>query len=493
MRRGTYTTLRWIAIVLLFVTVIITVFQLVRYSRLRSSFPPGTIIAGIPVGGLDSQQTADRLLQAYNIPLELQYGDAFFQVKPSSLGFTLNLETMITAADIQRTQQPFWSSFWDYLWNRMPTSMEIPLSAEVSQERLVAYLQNEVAARYDQLPAVAQPIPGSAVFSPGEQGRVLNIERSAELIESALFSPAMRKVKLAFDTVNPSRPGFQNLETLLKQIIDLAGYDGLSEIYIQELNTGQELHFAYSAGQEIPVDIAFSAASSIKIPVMVSVFRRLTDPAPADVITEIERMIERSDNVSTDTLMQTILDRNLGPLSVTSDMTELGYKNTFIVGYFYQGAPLLRVVTTKANSRTDINTNPDRYNQTTPAEIGMLLQDIYQCAQNGGGALTAVFDGEITKRECQLMLDYLSKNKNGVLLQAGLPDGAHFAHKHGWITEYDGLMHSISDAGIVFTPGGNYIITIYLYHPTQIVFDPINRMVAQLSSAVYNYFDLSGQ
>src|SRR5690606_9364236 len=149
------------------------------------------------------------------------------------------------------------------LWNRMPTSVEIPLSAEVSKERLIAYLQNEVAARYDQLPAVAQPIPGRAVFSPGEQGRVLNIERSGELIESALFSPAMRKVKLAYDTVNPSRPGFQNLETLLKQIIDLAGYDGLSEIYIQELNTGQELHFAYSDGQEIPVDIAFTAASSI--------------------------------------------------------------------------------------------------------------------------------------------------------------------------------------------------------------------------------------
>lgn len=493
MRRGTYTTLRWIAIVLLFITVVITVFHLVRYSRLRSSFPPGTLIADIPVGGLDPQQAADRLLQAYNVALELHYGDAFFQVKPSALGFQLDLEAMITAADIQRTQQPFWTSFWDYLWNRMPTAIEIPLSASISEERLLGYLQNEVAARYDQPAAPAQPVPGSAVFAPGEQGRVLNIERSADLIKEALYSPVMRKVNLVFDTVSPSRPGFQNLETLLKQIMDLAGYDGVAEIYIQELNTGQELHFAYSDGQDIPVDIAFTAASSIKIPVMVSVFRRIPDPASAEVINEIERMIERSDNTSTDTLMQTIIDRNLGPLSVTADMTELGYKNSFIVGYFYPGAPLLKVVKTQANSRTDINTNPDRYNQTTPAEIGMLLQDIYQCANNGGGALTAVFDGEITKRECQLMLDYLSKNKNGVLLQAGLPDGAHFAHKHGWITEYDGLMHSISDAGIVFTTSGDYVITIYLYHPTQIVFDPINRMVAQISSAVYNYFTLSNR
>jgi hypothetical protein len=124
--------------------------------------------------------------------------------------------------------------------------------------------------------------------------------------------------------------------------------------------------------------------------------------------------------------------------------------------------------------------------------MGTLLEDIYQCAKTGGGTLSAVFDGEITQHECQLMLDYLSKNKNGVLLQAGLPDGAHFAHKHGWITESDGLMHSISDAGIVFSPGGDFTMTVYLYHPDQILFDPINLMVSQLSNAVFNYFNMSG-
>jgi hypothetical protein len=186
-------------------------------------------------------------------------------------------------------------------------------------------------------------------------------------------------------------------------------------------------------------------------------------------------------------------DRNLGPLVVSDDMKSLGLENTFISGYFYPGAPLLKDIRTKANTRTDINTNPDRYNQTTPFEIGILLEDIYQCAKNGGSALTAVFDGDITQHECQLMLDYLSKNKNGVLLQAGLPDGAHFAHKHGWITESDGLMHTISDSGIVFSPGGDYSITVYLHHPDQIIFDPINLMVAQLSNAVYNYFNLTSK
>jgi hypothetical protein len=48
----------------------------------------------------------------------------------------------------------------------------------------------------------------------------------------------------------------------------------------------------------------------------------------------------------------------------------------------------------------------------------------------------------------------------------------------------------MQDAGIVYSQGGNYVISIYLYHPVQIVFDPINIMVAQLSRAIYNYFNL---
>ena len=88
------------------------------------------------------------------------------------------------------------------------------------------------------------------------------------------------------------------------------------------------------------------------------------------------------------------------------------------------------------------------------------------------------------------MLTYLARNKIGVLLQAGLPDGTRFAHKHGWLMEYDELIHHMSDAGIVYSPGGNYIITIYLFNENQIVFDTANRFVGDISTAIYNYFNL---
>lgn len=490
-RRGSYTSMRWIAIGLIFVAVVLLVFQLVRYSRIRSSFPAGTTIGGLPMGGLDSQQAADRLISAFNLPLTLYYGDSAIQVRPSALGFDLDLSAMITAADVQRTQQPFWTSFWDYLWNRLPSPINIPLRATISEERLKQYLAQEIVPRYDQPASPAMPVPGSVVFQPGLPGKTLNIDRSTELISNALQSTTNRTVNLSYENELSSRPGFNNLETLLKQIIDLSGFDGIAEVYVQDLQTGKDLHFAYSEGKELPPDISFTAASSIKIPVMISTFRRTKDPAPEQVTTNIEGMIERSDNTDTDALMRSF-DQNLGPLTVTDDMKALGLEDTFISGYFYLGAPLLREIKTTANSRTDLTTNPDRYNQTTPIEMGMLLEDIYQCAKTGGGTLVAVFNGDITQHECQLMIDYLSKNKNGVLLQAGLPDGAHFAHKHGWITESDGLMHSISDAGIVFSPGGDYSISVYLYHPVQILFEPINTMVSQLSNAVYNYYNMAG-
>ena len=64
-----------------------------------------------------------------------------------------------------------------------------------------------------------------------------------------------------------------------------------------------------------------------------------------------------------------------------------------------------------------------------------------------------------------------------------------FAHKHGWITEGDGLIHTIGDVGIVYTRGADFIICIYMYHPVQLVWDPANVLMAQLGKAVYNYYN----
>ncbi len=494
MRKGSLLILRWISVIIIFIAVLLTVLQLTSYSRIRSTFSAGTTIAGVPVAGLTRQQAADRLIQAYSLPVEVRYADAVIQIKPSVAGFAIDLEAMLAAADQQRISRPFWNAFWDYLWNRLPAPIEIPLRASSSEERLRAYLRDEVSSRYDRPPSPANPIPGSASFSPGQPGTTLDIDRAVVLILEAMRNPSNRVVNLSYNKVNPSRPVFQNLQVMLQQVLEVNDFDGLAEIYLLDLQTGQEINFAMDEGEIIAPGVAFTAASTMKIPIMVSTYRRLGDPSAADVSSLIESMIELSENDPADRLMEEVMDSRLGPLMVTEDLQTMGFANTFLAGFFYPGAPLLRRYTTPANQRADVTSEPDPYNQTIPIEIGSLLNDIYQCATVGGGSLIAAFPGEISQNECRQMISYLSRNRIGVLIQAGLPEGIQIAHKHGWITDpTDGLIHTMSDAGIVYTPGGNFVMVVYLYHPVQLVFDPANLLTAQLAQAVYNYYNLTGQ
>jgi beta-lactamase class A len=489
-----FSLLRWISLALVTSAVLLTVFQLVVYSRLRSSYSPGTKIAGVDVSGLDQNHAAERLTQAYSIPVELRYSENVIQIKPATLGFTLDLGTMMAAADQARVSLPFWSSFWDYLFNRLPPSQEVPLRSKIDESQMRVFLESEIAARYDQAPAPYVPIAGSVNFEAGVPGRTLDVERSINLISLALKSPASRVVNLTTEEISSARPSLANLKVLLEQIINVNEFTGEAEIYFLDLQNGQDMQVAYQSGEQLIPDIAFAADSTMKIPIMIEAFRRIGEPADPEVITLIEKMIVQSDNIATDQLMSTLMDRTLGPLEVTKSMTALGLKNTFLAGMFYNGAPLLKAIFTPANSRTDISTSPDQYNQTTPTEIGMLLGDIYQCAQTGGGSLSAAFPGEISQNECKTMITYLTRNKIGVLIEAGVPEGTSVGHKHGWaIDPLDGLMHTVGDAALVYSPGGNYVLTIFIHNTDQIVWQSANRLYAELSRAVYNYFNLSSQ
>lgn len=492
-RRGAISALRIISLFFLLAAIILAAFQLVRFSRVRSYLPAGLIVANVPVGGLDRSQAAQRLAEVYSTPIELRYNDARIQLDPSLIDFELETENMLALANLERTQKQFWEDFWDYIWGRTTFPTQIPLAANYSEERLRAYL-SDIAQRYNQPPVAAMPVPGQASFQPGSAGLELNADASIPLIEAALFSLDNRVVELPLQRVEPTRPVFDNLEVLLKQTLQVSGFDGLAGIYLLDLQTAQEQHFAFRNGEDLPVepDIAFTASSIIKIPIMVSTFRRLNDTSDTETMKLLEDMVDKSGNEAADWLMDRVIDPQRGPLLVSEDMQALGLKNTFLAGYFSFGSPLLQVMETPANTRTDVFTDPDPYSQTTPSDIGMLLEDIYQCAQTGGGALTAVFPAEITQAECQAMNDYLIKNRLPVLLTAGLPEATPIAHKHGWVT-LNGVINTIGDAGIVYSPGGNYVLVVFLYHPDQLIWESASALVAQLSQAVYNFYNIAQQ
>jgi beta-lactamase class A len=187
------------------------------------------------------------------------------------------------------------------------------------------------------------------------------------------------------------------------------------------------------------------------------------------------------------------IDPVRGPLLVTSDLQSLGLENSFIAGYFYLGAPLLNFYETPANQRSDAFISPDVYNQTTPGDIGHLLSMIHECSTESTAQLINQSQGKITQEECNLIIETLAANKMGALMEAGLPEGITIAHKHGWSQEKDGLVHSFSDAGIVFGPEEDFVLAIFTYSPNQLLFDVANLFIARISQTIYNGFNPHNQ
>lgn len=467
--------------------------MLIEYSRFKDSpvaFPSGSTIASVPVDGLDQAEATERVSEVYNLPITLTLNGTGFQATPDQLGFTFDGSSLVS----QGFNQIASARFWDHLWGKAQTQpVSIPINAEVDEDAILSYLTQEVVPRYIQLGSPIAPISGTTNFTLPVPGETLDIDSAVTDLHAALLSPTNRQVSLKVEYTENDPAEISTLEALLIHNIKESRFDHLVEFYLESMETGQTLHFATQNGETVQPDVAFTAASTIKIPIMISVLSHTPDPTPEEVVVLMEEMIVLSENPPADTLMSNYLDELRGPLIVSEDLEALGMENTFLAGYFYLGAPVLQLFETPANTRTDIYLDPDIYNQTVPAEAGQLLSAIYQCAENGSGLLPQTFPGEVTQEECQLMEDILGLNKIGLLIEAGLPPEASIAHKHGWVQELDGLLHSMSDVAIVSTPGEDYVLTIFIYDPTQLNFDQGNRLIARLSQTVYNFFNLTDQ
>jgi beta-lactamase class A len=485
-RRAGPNVLRLISIGLLLAALALVILELIAYSRARARLPEALTVAGVDVSGLDQGQAIERLLQVYSTPIQLIYRDQVIQMAPASAGFRLDTEALMGAAELERTGKDFWSGFWDFLWNRPSAPVAVPVKSEYSRAQLETVLR-DIAARYDEPPTLAEPIPGTPNFSPGEPGIMLDIARASDLVADVMSRPEGRRVNLPVAEDVAPRPDFPTLQILLQQIVDLAGFDGLAAIYVRDLRTGEDLHMVYDHNQVTATepDPAFTAASIIKVAIATAFYRQFDEPLDEEASRWMEEMIKLSGNDPADWLMER-LSPSRGPLIVTDTMMDgLGLKSTFLAGFFHPGAPLLWQYQTPGNTRPDIQTNPDPYNQTTATEMGMLLSDLYACSR-GGGSLLAAFPGQIKPEECQHILDLMAQNKIGILIEAGVPEGTRVAHKHGWT---DSPLDSIGDAGIVYSPGGDYVVSLFLWNHPEMVWEPTSNLVGELSRAIYNYFN----
>lgn len=280
-------------------------------------------------------------------------------------------------------------------------------------------------------------------------------------------------------------PAFESLGNEIWNMVLGAGFEPETRrkgaLFLKDLQTGEAVTFNN--------EVAFSGMSITKIAILTELYNVLNSPPSNAQAMTIANAMVCSQNTSTNDMLRIIGggDPFVGAADTTRFLSQLGLNRTFIVAPFVidPNHPLVPAQPI-ALPRTDadqVSAFPDPSNQMTVDEIGWLLSGIYQCAYGTGGPLVERFGSALTPNECGQMIQLMSGNMIGELIEAGVPLGTRVAHKHGWINDTHG------DAGVVFTPGGNYVLVMALYNPTWLDFSESFPLIAEVSRTVYNYYN----
>ena len=474
---------QWITVSLMVVVSMFLLYKLYQYAGTRTTYPTGLTIGGVDIGQMTEEEARAALSEQYlDAPVTLFHGEDSFELMPAQAEFTLDFDTMLSKADAERTGQYFWPGFWGYLWGRPFEVDPVPLAASHNREALRNVLE-EIRSVVDLPAQPPQPIPGSMTFQLGTPGTETNIEASFADIEAALFRTTMRQARLVIEPKEPERPNMNLLARLLVNRLQVYEQDtgGMASVFIMDLNTGAEINI--NSGEPV------SAIDLMKIPIVLETYRTLNQlPTLSQRQLISDTLVTNPEHTSANELLALIStgsDPVAGAAQVTATMQRLGLVNTFIMAPYDVGLPAgLRTPETPANTVEVLRANPSPTMQTTAEEIGTLLSMIYYCATGQGGALPAAFPGDDWQRECLEILDYMQQNKIGSLLEEGVPTEVNVAHRHGWTGDTN------VDAGIVFSPGGDYVLVEVLYKPEWLEWELSAPLMADVSRATYNYFNL---
>ncbi len=485
---------------LLFGAVVMGMMELVRYSSQRDSLPTDLTVAGIAVGGLNETDARARWETIYvEQPIYLYYGSSPIVLYPEEVGFRVNSEAMLAEARAQSSQERnFWAGFWNFLERRPVSAVSVPLDAEYDEGKLRAYLE-EIAARYDVPPSGSGFDLNTLTFHAGLVGTKLDIDAAIPLVEAALFDPEPAHRRVILPTVTVGNSALDRDIAALREAIfalmadrgfDYNGPDTLASVYILDLSSGDEV--------KILADVPHSARSVIKIPIMINLFREeLLVPSGTDIAYLLTESILCSNNSASNYIIQYAgegadFEAQLrdGLRQVSCMAQELGATHTFISAPLYVADRAYQFEAAVCRPKTPGNmpdkTNPDPYAQTTAEDMGLLLTQIYDCAYHNSG-LRAIYPDDITQKECQQMINLLSGNRIDRLIELGVPPGTQVAHKNGWGLE------TTADAGIVFSPGGDYVIVVFTWErdtdgnglPTLASWE----LIEEISRLTWNYFN----
>lgn len=500
-RRRSFPFLPVVSILMIVAAVALFVIYLVRFSQQQERLSSDVSVGEVPVGGLSAREALNLLDSTYQQPVTLYYANSPIALDPAAIGFRISGEAMLAGASAAGDLSGnFWARFVNYLLGRDSTeTVNVPLTAEYQRNQLEQFLR-DIALRYDRSSGEASFDLSTLTIRPGASGYMLDVEAALPLIETALFSATNRVVNLPFVQSGVTAGNIDTLKRMIEDYLDSQGfiYDGqttVASVFILDLKTGEEVN--------INGDVAYSAASTIKLPIILDYFRQLWVAPTQDEAWLMANSLLCSNNSSSNLMMQITGERvttqnntntgdenqNLfaGIADVTQNVQFLGARNTFITAPLFlgvQGQQLGSIPAPQTSPNSTLNANPDPYNQTTSEDMGTLLNMVYDCANYGSGLMAAYPNGEYTQTECRQILELMSANDLLRLLQGGIPKDVKISHKNGWVNDMSG------DAGIVYPPNGrDYAIAVYLWQQTDFQdYTKLWPLMEDISRAAWNYF-----
>lgn len=274
-----------------------------------------------------------------------------------------------------------------------------------------------------------------------------------------------------------TRPQSDSLKTMIERRIAMVN-GAVAGVAFHDLGTGDSLY--------VNADDSFHAASTMKVPVMIELFRRIDagalsldqgillvnqfgsivdgSPYSLDAADDsdssayaavgnrvavrelIDRMITRSSNLATNALIELVRADH-----ANATAHELGARNIRV----------LRGVEDNKAFRAGLN------NTTTARDLAVLLEAI----ESGRAASHA---------SCNAMRDILLRQEFSAEIPAGLPPGTKVAHKTGWIT---GVLH---DAAIIYPQDRKPYVLVVLTRgiPDEKV---ARQMIVDISRLIYDH------
>ncbi len=288
---------------------------------------------------------------------------------------------------------------------------------------------------------------------------------------------------LSFPFLNSAQSNHSLKDNLLSDIQNLTrSVNGDFAVAFINLSTGEEIYFNEKEN--------FHAASTMKTPVMLEVYRQ----AEAGKFNMTDSIIVKNE-------FKSIVDGSQYSMDIAEDSGDSLYKYIDKKRTIYELT--YEMITVSSNLATNILidlTGAGNVMKTMKKiganDIQVLrgVEDIKAFRKNMNNTTTAfdlavvfkaIWECSVTNRtSCDDMLGILLDQKFNDIIPAKLPDEVKIAHKTGSIT---GVLH---DSGIVMLPDGGSYILVTLSKDLEV--EESGRKVLQdISELIYNYYKLT--